>query len=307
MEERGGMKAVKAWISFEEQLALLKARGLIVNDERKALSYLKCLGYYRLSGYAYPFRKRDATNSKNRSDDFIEGSRFEDIKQLYMFDRKLRQLALDALERIEIALRVNIAYCLGRHHPLAIRKAQYFNPDFDHEVWLKKYESLLKRESKTEFVKHHLEIYGDLPIWVSSEIWDFGTMSTLYKGMLEKDKDNIAKIYHLKSGRHLQTYLHAFNFIRNIAAHHSRLWNRSVVFQASLKGLADKEWRLLNVKQVFVYFCLMKWMLDIISPDSSWGKRFINVIEEFPLVSNKAVSLEQMGVVIPVDTWRLWN
>lgn len=198
------MKQPKIWKSFNEQLELLRSRGMLIDDEKKALGYLRSLGYYRLSGYLYSFRQEDPNHSKKRLDQFIPNSRFEDVKALYMFDKKLRQLALDALERIEIAVRVSIAYELGKYEPLVYQKSQYFEPHFEHQKWLDKYQNLVNRESESSFVKHHLEHYdGNLPIWAASEVWDFGTMSMLYKGMLAKDKDRIAKIYRLKDGKHL--------------------------------------------------------------------------------------------------------
>lgn len=297
----------KTWKSFDQQLELLKSRGLIINNEDKALGYLKTLGYYRLSGYLYSFRKIDSCNHKNRLDEFIGGSHFEDVRQLYVFDKKLRQLALDALERIEIAIRVNISYLLGKYDSLAHLNKHYFQEDFNHEKWLTKYQAFIKRESSTQFVKHHLEKYGGLPVWASSELWDFGAMSILYKNMKTNDKDHIARIYRLKSGKHLQTHLHAFNFIRNIAAHHGRLWNRPIVFQANLKGLMHEQWTELNVKNQCVYFCLMKRMLDIICPNSTWGSRFLSLLDEFPQVENGAVNLSQMGVTINLKDWELWK
>ncbi len=132
-------------------------------------------------------------------------------------------------------------------------------------------------------------------------------MSMLYKGMLAKDKDRIAKIYYLKDGKHLQTHLHAFNFIRNVSAHHSRLWNKPIIFKANLKGLQDEQWKQLNVAQPFVYFCLMKRMLDVICPNSTWGTRFLALLEEFPNVENNAINLQQMGIVTDLSQWKLWQ
>lgn len=301
------MKQQKIWKSFHEQLEILKNRGLMIEDEKKALGYLKTIGYYRLSGYLYSFRQFNPNNTKSRLDNFIPNSSFEDVKQLYIFDKKLRQLALDALERIEIALRTNIAYTLGQYDPLVYQKNQYFEAHFKHENWLAKFQNLVERESENSFVKHHLQHYGDLPIWAACEVLDFGTMSMLYKGMQSKDKDRIAKIYHLKDGKHLQTHLHAFNFIRNVSAHHSRLWNKPVIFKANLKGLEGNQWKQLNVAQPFVYFCLIKRMLDVICPNSTWGERFLALLNEFPQVENQAVRLEQMGVITDLTRWQLWN
>ncbi|TXD96523.1 CAAX protease [Psychrobacter frigidicola] len=302
-------KPIKEWTSFSQQLELLKKRGLIVENEQKALGYLKTIGYYRLSGYLYSFRQFDPNNTSNKLDNFIEGSHFEDVKNLYMFDKKLRQLALDGLERIEVALRVNISYSLGRYSPIAYLDSQYFDENFNHSEWLTRHIDAIKNEQrkKNTFVNHHTRHYAALPVWVSCETWDFGTMSTLFKGMKESDKDKIAKIYHLQSGSHLQSHLHAFNFIRNVSAHHSRLWNKAMVFKASLKGLSDDEWQALSVKKVFVYFCLMKRMLDVICPNSKWGERFLALLDEFPKVGNNSVYLEQMGVNVDPDSWQLWQ
>ncbi|ADO80350.1 TPA: Abi family protein [Haemophilus influenzae] len=300
-------KTLKEWKSFDDQLSQLKTRGLVIENDLKALGYLKTIGYYRVSGYLYPFRQIDICNPEKKLDRFIENTSFTDVKQLYLFDKKLRQLALDALERIEVAMRVNIAYQLGKYHPLAHKKSEFFDSNFRHSEWLDRLDSLIRREGKTSFVKHHLEQYEDLPIWVCCEVWDFGTMSKLYSGMKEEDKDHIAKIYHLKSGRHLQTHLHAFNIIRNISAHHSRLWNRSIPVNATLKGLNDPQWKMLSTKQVFVYFCLMKRMLDIICPNSTWGERFLAVLDEFPKVQNNAISIKDTGLVIDLKEWNLWK
>ena len=88
-------------------------------------------------------------------DNFIDNTHFSDIKQLYLFDKKLRQLALDALERIEVAMRGSIAYRLGKYHPWRIKKIEYFDAEFNHSDWLEKLENLITRERKTSFVKHH--------------------------------------------------------------------------------------------------------------------------------------------------------
>nr|WP_231391061.1 Abi family protein [Neisseria meningitidis] len=87
------IKGFKLWKSYDEQLEILRSRGLQIDDEKKALGYLRTIGYYRLSGYFYSFRQFAPESSKSRLDEFITDTRFEDVKSLYMFDKKLRQLA----------------------------------------------------------------------------------------------------------------------------------------------------------------------------------------------------------------------
>jgi len=114
----------KPYRTFEQQLELLKSRGLEVTNDSVALEYLRRLGYYRLSGYWYPCRKLipfPAHQSKpvrpQREDGFMSGARFQDAVELYVFDKKLRLLILDAIERVEVAFRVDIAYLLGKKGP----------------------------------------------------------------------------------------------------------------------------------------------------------------------------------------------
>lgn len=301
-------RSPKKWLSFEDQLDLLVERGLIIKNKKFALPYLESIGYYRLSGYWYPFKEKIATGKLLNK--FISNSYFQDVLDLYIFDKRLRLLALDALERIEIAIRVDISYLLGEKESLAHTNSAKFDKSFQHEKWLSRYEELLNQSKKLEFIAHHNQYYGGrLPIWVATEIMDFGSLSKLYAGMKLKDKDKIARKYRLPSGKNLETQLHAFNIIRNISAHHGRLWNRNAISRVSLKGLNDSNLQKLSPNHMFLYFCLIKRMLNTICPRSTWGKRFIELIEEFPHPANKAISLNQFGLIKDIDlkSWKLWS
>lgn len=132
---------VKPWKSIHEQLEILRSRGLRIEDDDRAKRYLTRLGYYRLSGYWYPFRQfRNVDNGQTaelRCDDFMEGSGFGDLVKLYVFDKKLRLLAQDALERIEMALRVDVAHLLGESDALAHENPDYFHGNFGKKISLK--------------------------------------------------------------------------------------------------------------------------------------------------------------------------
>lgn len=284
----------------------------MIDDKQKVLHCLRSVGYYRLSGYLYSFRQQDPNDSQKRQDYFIDGSHFDEVWQLYLFDKKLRLLAIEALEHIEIAIRNTMAYVLGEYDPLVHHEEAYFCFDDKkpYSEWRKKYRSHLQRHNKADFVNHHLIYYGgELPIWAAVEIWDFGLMSTLYQVMPESDKDKIAKIYHFPTGKQLQTCLRGLNNVRNIAAHHDRLWNRAMVFQPNIKGMKDKNLGRLNKKKVFIYFCLIKRLLDVICPNSDWGDRFLHTLHEFPKVQNNAINLQQMGIPadFPLQQWQLWQ
>ncbi len=122
------MEYSKPWKSYEDQLDLLVSRGLVVTDRPKALEYLKRIGYYRLSGYWFPFRERSA--AREVVDNFVAGATFENAVKLYVFDKQLRLLAMDALERIEIALRVDISHTLGKLDRFAYLRPELFHDKF---------------------------------------------------------------------------------------------------------------------------------------------------------------------------------
>ncbi|MFA1626344.1 Abi family protein [Rhizobium mongolense] len=132
----------KVWKSYKDQLDILISRGLQVDDEDKALEYLEKIGYYRLSGYWYPFREQTGPFIRLtdkfrkpkklkvetlRLDRFLNHASFQNAVDLYVFDKKLRLIALDALERIEVALRVDVSHTLGKADKFA-----YLRPDLFH-------------------------------------------------------------------------------------------------------------------------------------------------------------------------------
>lgn len=185
----------KCWLSLEDQIALLKKRGMHIDNESRALSYIEKIGYYRLSGYWYPFRKiirKDKvlkpSNKKSHylkdigSDNFIEDVHFKQIVELYVFDKKLKMLCMDAIERIEISPRARISYHLGNKSPYSYLEPGRFlsKSVVEHQKWVQKHEVLIKR-SKERFIEHNRKNYGlPLFVWVACEIWDFGSLSKLY-------------------------------------------------------------------------------------------------------------------------------
>lgn len=316
------MKSLKPWMSFSDQLQQLKGRGLGVENDAAALDYLERIGYYRLSGYWYPLREIDkaasaAQGKPVRADTFVAGSRFEDVVKLYVFDKELRLLALDALERIEMAVRVDVAHLLGKHDPCAHENPACLHGNFakkliaggrdagktQHQVWLEKYQSLLHRARKAPFVAHHQQHYGALPVWVAIEVWDFGLLSKLFAGMRYADQQAIAAIYGAPDGQTFARCLRSLNFIRNVSAHHSRLWNINVLELSPVTA----GWPYINNTRPFFYFCLMQQLLKVICPNSSWGERFKTLLaDDFPVGANPTISLADFGVFAGWEGWALW-
>lgn len=325
----------KPWKSYELQLDLLIARGLQVTDRPKALDCLQRIGYYRLSGYWFPFRERsgpvvllDAQRRKPRKakkvetlalDQFKPGSTFEHAVQLYVFDKRLRLLALDALERIEIALRVDVSHTLGRLNPFAYLRPELFHPDFGdkldvktgvsgHHNWLGKHAQLISR-SKEEFVSHNKSKYGlPMAIWVACEVWDFGTLSRLFAGMREPEQDVISSRYGIDNGRILATWLRSLNYLRNVCAHHSRLWNRNVVDQPRLPSAIELPWVAPFEQDAhararcYLLLCLAYHLLRVINPRSTWPERLREHLVSFPDLTRLGLDLAGMGAPMNWET-----
>lgn len=300
----------KPWFSYQDQLTRLQDRGMVINDEEKVLQTLERIGYYRLSGYWHSFRDTDEVG--NLLDTFKTGASFQAAVALYVFDKKLRLLALDALERVEIALRVDISHFLGEQDTFA-----YNNPDLlartftnkrhpvtgstRYEVWLNKHNNQIRR-SKETFIKHYKKKYGNqLPIWVACEVWDFGTLSTLFNGMKPDDQLTIARKYGVNNSKTFASWLRSLNYLRNVCAHHSRLWNRNIIDQPSLKGL-DTQWVKPfigdnhAIARPFLLFCIIRQLLNVINPTSSWWSRLGEHLDSFPELGHLGLTLLGFGL-----------
>lgn len=318
----------RPWKSFDEQMTLLEERGLSVTDREWALAWLRRVGYYRLSAYWYPFRvfrhEQDATTGAIRSvrtDDFVPGTAFSDAVGLYLFDRQLRVLLADALERIEVSLRVEIAYRLGQADTFAHLHADNFHPTFRDRTdtrtgqtafatWQQKYQGLVQR-SREDFVEHYRERHGpDLPIWVAIEVWDFGAVSQLLGMMKVTDQQAIARRYGIDDWQAFASWVRSLSYLRNLVAHHSRVWNRNMVSEPKMPALAAIPWtahfsgKADLLSKPFVYLAIARHLVDLICPGSEWALRIAEHLRAFPAQSSqRKQSVSAMGA--PED-WQGW-
>lgn len=116
---------LKPWLPLEQQVEQLASRGVNVGDRDNAAALLKAVGYYRLTGYLYPFRESeqyvdDDGRSRTRVlSVYRKGARLDHAESVIDFDRRLRMLVMDGVERIEVAVRMQIGYVLGRSSAFA--------------------------------------------------------------------------------------------------------------------------------------------------------------------------------------------
>jgi abortive infection bacteriophage resistance protein len=283
--------------TYKQQIAILADRKMIIQEPKRALKKLSHVGYYRLSGYWYIARKENPTPNiqglNNRLDDFEDNTTFEDIYKLYLFDKDLRLHLLCGIERIENYLKAIIAYELGRNHPCAHLDPNLFLTNTPKAVeQFNFYKNKLEKainDSKDVFIRWNVDNYKDIPIWVVSEIWDFGMLSNIYKMLKKNYKEAICKRLNVSKSKDLENCLHTLNIIRNKCAHNARVWNCSIrpaVSRSLLDNLGINkldEYSSTRLKSII----LAIWSLTKrISRNSDWLIKMIELLETKPNVPN---------------------
>jgi abortive infection bacteriophage resistance protein len=281
---------------YSGQIAILARRGLVVPDPAFAAHCLAHHNYYRLSAYRFPLTIPDDP------DQFLPGTTFEQLWALYDFDRQLRLLVHEACKRVEISVRSHWAYQVGhRHGSQAYENPSLFTDAVTHTQTLAKLDQELARSSE-DFVAHFRSTYGTQrpPIWAVCEVMSFGQTSLLYKLLAEPSlRQAIANAYQLDE-KALGSFLHHLNLVRNICAHHARLWNRR--FKISLQPPISKPAHLIPSldavptgvphpmapNKIYNTLVLLAHMMDIIQPVLNWRHRLRAHIltQEFPVASH---------------------
>jgi abortive infection bacteriophage resistance protein len=319
----------KQHLSYEEQVERLVARGMEVPSRADAIQALSRIGYYRLSAYSHQFRipnRPSMEGHDQRHSRFLPGVAFSHMMGLWEFDRKLRLLCIDGLERFEIALRTSLAYTVGKHGPFVHLDAELLDPGFTaqppttsrerlskYDEWLIGLYDRQASAANEAFVAWFAYKYNSkLPLWVAVEILEMGQLSYLYQGSPRGDRDKIAGTFGLRSSKQFKSWIASLNGIRNTSAHHSRLWNRTLINQASrpkrgevamldhLQDLSDGQ-----RKKLYPTLAILTWLLTTSIPSGDWYGRLVRLLDEFPV--NPIVDLGNGG--FPED-WRslpLWN
>ena len=294
------MKFPKLAKTYEEQLAILKGRGLAVSEDDGAIRWLKRVNYYRLSAYFVPFKQ------PHPSENFVDGTDFDRVIDLYVFDCRLRNLFMQAMERIEVSIRTAITYELAHTYgPFAHTSADTFSAWFLNTTQLGEQppfkelqDNIVKEERRAKelFIRTYRDKYTSerhLPIWMATELMSFGTLSMMFAGLKSVTKTKIASQYRLAE-KPFQNWLHVLSSIRNIIAHHSRLWNR----QLGVKATIPHGWiyQVPKADRTYCVAVMIQHLLSMTARGSSWKNRLFVLFEKHP-----NVQLSPMGFP---DNWR---
>ena len=295
-------------LTIQEQVDQLIKRGLIIEDNDNAYHYLSQISYYRLAGYWWPMKADKVKHI------FKPQSRFSDVIALYNFDRELRLLLFDVIEKIEISLRTKLIYHLSHEFsPWWFQDTSIFENTSSLIQTLASIDEEVER-SKDAFIKEHKKKHkGDSrfpPAWKTLELTSFGNLSKLYGNLRNTiiSKDTIAKEFGTVNHTFLPSWLQSISQIRNYCAHHSRLWNRNLPGRPKLMNNPPNEWvnnipKEYEFEMLYVHLCCMKYLLNIIHPKNNFTQRLSALLELYPNVDAKAIGLKQNWKNEPL--WRI--
>lgn len=261
----------KPYRPLEDLLELLARRGMKIPSRERAVTALRHINYYRLRAYWLPFESNTVDHQ------FQHGTDFDRVLDVYQFDGELRMSTMKVLERIEVSIRAQIA----REYSQAFGSHGHENAEaaYSKEHWTKAMNMLQTdlSKSKDTFVAHFRHRYSNAtpPIWALVEVLSFGSLSYWFAKVLPRAVQyRVGDIY----GTHpdiLSGWLHHISVLRNIVAHHGRLWNRVVPFQPRIPkpqrhsiGVSMNP----STNRLYNTLTILQYLNTIVSPSKEWGE-----------------------------------
>ncbi|MBS0358268.1 MAG: Abi family protein [Proteobacteria bacterium] len=271
----------KVVLTVRDQLYLLKSRNLIIHNDSEVELCLSTIGYYRLTSYFKLF----LLDHKNSDDGFKQNIQFLDVLQLYVFDRELRLLVTDALERIEVALRTAISNIMSvKYDTHWYMNQDLFLSQMQHNIFLNEISDHLKR-TKEDFIQKYYDTYYSPeypPSWMVIECLSFGTISKIYSNLKDRSaRKQIADVFGQYS-EIVKSWMKSLTYTRNLCAHHSRLWNRFFINKP--KGVHVKYMHSSNASPFSMQAYMIIKLLNKISPSHHWKQRLFKLFENYPSV-----------------------
>jgi abortive infection bacteriophage resistance protein len=299
------MEFKKKPLPVSEQIQLLITRGMEIPNLEKAKSFLSNISYYRLSAYWYTFLKNPKTEHL-----FLAGTTFDCVLNTYIFDRKLRILIFDEIERIEISLRTKLIY----EYSLEFGNNWYENKSLfkgKDSYYYKLQELLLSEMNKTSevFIRHYRSKYSfpaNPPSWMTLELASFGQLSMLFKNLKSNPARRRIAMHFGLDEVVLESWLESLSYVRNACAHHMRLWNRKLPRTPIVPRKALFDWININPmpndqNKVYLTLCIIGYLLKRVSPQNSYCKKIKGLILDFP-----EIPLYYMGFPTNWEKEQVW-
>lgn len=271
------MTFAKPALSLSDQRLKLENRGLVMTDATRVERYLGAIGYYRLSAYTRPFQQDFATHT------FHSGVTFDDVLNLYIFDRRLRLILLDALERVEVALRtrLNDSMCQRTGDTHWYTNRANFDDRYDHARLLAEV-----RNHKDDFVTSYQAKYAapaDIPAWMAMQAISFGAAQKVLLNLKRREQQAVCQTFGMD--RYMVTWVYALAILRNHCAHHARTWNRTFHVNLPLNGTGPASMRgaitPANHNILDGYVLVLDTFMQHVSPGSQWWSRLQKLVQEY--------------------------
>ena len=286
-------------ISVADQIRLLKSEGLVFSDENKAQHILENISLFRMKSYLMPLRQPHLRQ-------FKDGTSFEDAYSLYKFDSTLRKMIYSELEKIEVSIRTQLSLIMGDEAGIYwFENPTNFRDSNRHATLLNNLQTELQRSDDDAIVRFQQRYSNDFPpSWMTFEISSFGTLSMMYRWLnAGHARRKVARFYGL-TDTVMESWLHSIVYVRNICAHHSRLWNRRL----SINALIPRHTHLpfintpRDTKRVYYIISIILYFLQSVNPQNTFVVRFKSLLAEYPKVDIAAMGFP--------DNWQnetLWQ
>jgi len=295
------VRYTQPFLSLEAQLEQLKLRGLQFADEDKALHLLKYVGYYRFSAYWYPLL------ANKQQPVFKPGATFDAAFNLYKFDRELRKLIITELEKIEVAVRTQITYSLSMAHgSFWIDDETLFSNPVQYRATINKISAEMQR-SDEDFILNFSSVYSNPlpPSFMLLEIVSFGALSRLYENIIsDVAKREISQTFGLSDVVFI-SWLHVLVYIRNVCAHHTRLWNKLLQIQPLFPRRTRYTWltnRNASNSHMYYILSMIIYLLNTINPNHTFKQKLESLFKKYPNVDRAA-----MGFPAGWENEALWG
>ncbi len=290
MEKRHFCKTYK---SPEELVGLMIQRGLQVNNPSKVQHYVESIGYYRLSAYLHPFLKLPKSMHQ-----FKENASFDNAMDLYRFDKKLRMLIFNEIEKIEIAVRETIMNVTAESSGdiFWLTNPEHFR---DQSIFTNSLALLSKEYSHSteDFIEHFKQTYKEPfpPAWILGELLPMGCVNMYYRNLKDKTlKKKIAKRFYLHAPV-FESWLSVLTLTRNACCHHSRVWNKvNKIIPNDMRGMT-RPWITIQSDKRRIYYnlCIVRYFLGIISPHNDMYSKLKVLLAKFPMIDIAAMGFPE--------------
>ena len=303
----------KPFLSLDQQISRLRQRGIAISDEAYARKCLRSISYNRLEVYGDPFRSTSSTEEYK----FLPGTKFDDVVDLYIFDKRLRLMVMDAVDWIEVGVRAKwVSHMAAEYGAFGYIDRDQFRKDIDLSRMDFSYDGIREKLIK-EFNRSHdasAKRYRknslnreEPPVWMAAESMSLGLLLNFIEGLKRPDRTEIASPFGL-SENVLLSMIRNIHLVRNICAHHGRLWNRNLDVRAMLPRKPESLRHAMKMTtrkdRLHNTLVIMDYLVSVEFPEIAreWKCNLIRHLRSCPISNSR-----EMGFPVEWKEWPSWS